>query len=47
MYSQEDDSIDIMFKDGTIRDIAYASDMLNISTLSKKVKKYYICSPRF
>ena len=47
MYSKEDDSIDIMFKDGTIHDIAYASDMLNISTLSKKVKKYYICSPRF
>lgn len=47
MYSKEDDSIDIMFKDGSTHDIAYASDMLNISTLSKKVKKYYICSPRF
>jgi HD superfamily phosphohydrolase len=46
MYSKEDDSIDIMFKDGSIHDIAYASDMLNISTLSKKVKKYYICMPR-
>ena len=43
MYSKEDDSIDIMFKDGSTHDIAYASDMLNISTLSKKVKKYYIC----
>lgn len=46
MYSKEDDSIDIMFKDGSIHDIAYASDMLNISTLSKKVKKYYTCMPR-
>lgn len=43
MYSKEDDSIDIMFKDRSTHDIAYASDMLNISTLSKKVKKYYIC----
>lgn len=43
MYSKEDDSIDIMFKDGSTHDIAYASDMLNISTLSKKVRKYYIC----
>ena len=43
MYSKEDDSIDIMFKDGSTHEIAYASDMLNISTLSKKVKKYYIC----
>ncbi len=43
MYSKEDDSIDILYKDGSIHDIAYASDMLNISTLSKKVKKYYTC----
>lgn len=46
MYSKEDDSIDIMYKDGSIHDIAYASDMLNISTLSKKVRKYYICNLR-
>ena len=46
MYSKEDDSIEIMYKDGTTRDIAYASDMLNISTLSKKVRKYYICRLR-
>ncbi len=46
MYSKEDDSIEIMYKDGETRDIAYASDMLNISTLSKKIRKYYICSLR-
>ena len=33
-------------KEGTTRDIASASDMLNISLLSKKVKKYYIASLR-
>lgn len=46
MYNKEDDSIEIMYKDGTTRDIASASDMLNISLLSKKVKKYYIASLR-
>ena len=43
MYSKEDDSIEIMYNDGTTKDIAEASDMLNISVLSKKVKKYYVC----
>ena len=46
MYSKEDDSIEIMYKDGITKDIAEASDMLNISLLSKKVKKYYVCSIR-
>lgn len=46
MYNQVDDSIDILYKDGTIKDIADASDMLNISLLSKKVKKYYLCYQR-
>jgi uncharacterized protein len=43
MYDPADDSIDIIYKDGTIKNIADASDMLNISLLSKKVKKYYLC----
>ena len=47
MYNPADDSIDIVYKDGTIRNIAEASDMLNISLLSKKVKKYYLCYYRF
>lgn len=38
MYNPADDSIDILYKDGTIKNIAEASDMLNISLLSKKVK---------
>lgn len=41
MYNEEDDSIDIIYKDGTIKDISQASDMLNIELLSKKVRKYY------
>lgn len=43
MYSKEDDSIEILYNDGTTKDIAEASDMLNLSVLSKKVKKYYVC----
>ncbi|MCL1938642.1 MAG: HD domain-containing protein [Candidatus Azobacteroides sp.] len=43
MYNETDDSIDILYKDGTTKDIAEASDMLNIQLLSKKIKKYYFC----
>ena len=46
MYDAADDSIDILYNDGTTRNIAEASDMLNISLLSKKVKKYYLCHQR-
>ena len=46
MYDPADDSIDNIYKDGTIKNIAEASDMLNISLLSKKVKKYYLCYQR-
>src|SRR5690554_5825250 len=41
MYNEKDDSIDILYKDGTIKDISKASDMLNIELLSKKVAKHY------
>jgi len=41
MYSEKDDSIDILYKDGRVKDISRASDMLNIELLSKKVVKYY------
>ena len=46
MYRKEDDSIEIIYNDGTTKDIAEASDMLNISLLSRKVKKYYFCFHR-
>ncbi|WP_071145544.1 HD domain-containing protein [Bacteroides ihuae] len=46
MYDPADDSIDIIYHDGTIKNIAEASDMLNFALLSKKVKKYYICYHR-
>jgi len=43
MYREEDDSIAILYKDDTIKDISEASDMLNIQLLSKKIMKYYLC----
>lgn len=42
-YSPEDDNINILYKDGSIKDIAEASDMLNISVLTKKVEKHFFC----
>ncbi len=46
MYNIYDDRIEILEKDGTIRDVAEVSDMLNIDTLSKHVRKYYLCTQR-
>ena len=43
MYSPVDDQIEILYNDGSTRDIAEASDMFNLSLLQKKVKKYYMC----
>ncbi len=45
-YSAFDDKIQILYKDGTIIDIAKASDMLNTSVLSKTVRKYFLCYPK-
>ncbi len=47
MYSEIDDSIDIMYNTGEVKDISEASDMLNISLLSKNIKKYYRCFLRY
>lgn len=41
MYSEFDDSIDILYNDGSIKDISEASDMLNIELLSKRVEKFH------
>ena len=47
MYNLYDDRIEILEKDGTIRDVTEVSDMLNIDTLSKQVHKYYLCTQRY
>lgn len=46
MYSIDDDSIDILYKDGTTKDISEASEILNVALLSKKIRKYYLCYQR-
>jgi hypothetical protein len=44
-YSAADDRINILFKNGELKDISEASDMLNIQVLSKNVKKFFFCYP--
>ena len=46
MYAVDDDSIDILYKDGTIRNILDASELLNVQLLSRKVRKHYLCCHR-
>ena len=47
MYDVNDDRITILFKDDTLKDISEASEVMNISLLSKKIRKYYLCYQRF
>ena len=42
-YDAEYDNINILQKDGSVKDIAEASDMLNIQVLTRKVEKHYLC----
>lgn len=41
-YSEKDDSIDILYNDGNVRNIAEASEMLNLQTLTYKPQKLYL-----
>ena len=47
MYNVDDDSIAILYKNGDIKDISEASELLNVQLLSKKIRKYYLCYQRF
>lgn len=46
MYDIHDDHISILNKDNTLKDIAEASEILNVELLSKKIRKYYLCYQR-
>tara|TARA_B100000524_G_scaffold130989_2_gene64870 strand:+ start:4990 stop:6216 length:1227 start_codon:yes stop_codon:yes gene_type:complete len=46
-YDPRKDKIKILFNNGSLKDITKASDNLNISALSKAVKKYYLFAPNF
>ncbi len=45
-YNPEIDRINILLKDDKVRDIAEASDQLNISVLSQTVTKFFLCYPK-
>jgi HD superfamily phosphohydrolase len=45
-YNPERDKINILFKNGELKDIADASDQLNIRALSTPVEKHFICYPK-
>jgi len=41
-YSEKADSIDILYNDGTVRDIADASEILDLASLTRKPIKRYL-----
>lgn len=45
-YSSLDDNIKILGKDGSVKDITDVSEILNVSVLSKQIKKFYLCYPK-
>ena len=44
-YNPKMDRINILFKDGTVKDITEASDNFNIQALSMTIRKYFLCYP--
>lgn len=45
-YSPKKDKINLLFKNGEIKDIAQAADQLNINALTEEVVKHFICYPK-
>jgi uncharacterized protein len=45
-YSPEDEHIRILYPEGVLRDISEASDILDISVLSKTFRKYFLYYPK-
>ena len=45
-YTQGVDRINIIYRDGSVRDISEASDMMRLDTLGATDRRYYICAPR-
>lgn len=45
-YNQSKENIQLLRKDGTLIDVAQASDQLHIKALSEKVVKYFQCYPK-
>ncbi len=45
-YVSSGQSIKILRKDGSVLDVAEATDLPNVKAMSKIVKKYYLCAPK-
>jgi len=45
-YNPKMDKINLIYRNGELKDIANASDQLNIRVLSEEVKKYFFCLPK-
>ncbi|RFN58301.1 HD domain-containing protein [Marixanthomonas ophiurae] len=45
-YRMDKDTINLLTKNGKIKDVAKASDQVNLKALSEKVVKYYLCYPK-
>jgi HD superfamily phosphohydrolase len=45
-YNANSFNINVLMNNGTLMDVAQASDQLNIQSLSKTVTKYFICYPK-
>ena len=44
-YNLKHDRINILFKNGEVKDITEAADTLSLSVLSKPVEKHFLCFP--
>ena len=45
-YNPKKDKINLLFRNGEIKDIAAAADQLNINALTEEVVKHFICYPK-
>lgn len=45
-YSTASNGITMLYKDGSVRDVAAASDHLNLSTLSMTVERHFLAYPK-
>lgn len=45
-YSPHSGPINVVYKNGTVKDVADASDLLNIRVLEAPVVKYFLCHPK-
>jgi HD superfamily phosphohydrolase len=46
LYNPKENKINILYKDGSIKDFAEATDQWNVTALGQPVTKYYVCFPR-